>query len=571
MNRDEELSQPAGAASVDPPDLKQVKINWTPVLLAGAIACCLLLQVHLTFVQPINWDEFRFLADIHAYRRGELSSAMLTFQVHLFGWLASVGDEIQQIRFGRLVMLALEAGTLFFIWTISRRFFDNVAALFAVLSYISFSYVLQHGASFRFDPLVTSLLMGSIALLLRDRLTWGTMGMVGLALALAAMVSIKIALALPLVLAVATYRLAKAPQRRAMFLRLLFGAISSFLFLAILYWWHLSSLAIPSDDGPQQHLAASYTKMIANTPWLPSWKWFRRALFENPLHWIVLLIGIWAAAASYRRGGARALVLLAFLLPLLTITFYRNAFPYFYGFALAPAAIVFAAATNIRAVRNLILLVVFVLTAFTFVHHRNALSEDAKEQRRAVQLVHYLFPKPVPYLDRCSMIGSYPQSGTFLGTWWLENYVAAGQPVMRDVLLRSQPVFAIANSPQLKKALDGWSETKERLWLLEQDDEVLRSNYVHYSGPVWVAGKRLQISGNPTETEFLIGGEYVVESDGPIDFDGHTVSPGERLTIQPGVHRISGANGSQQILFRWAAIPALGSTSPPSELKFGRF
>ena len=69
--------------------------RWTLGLVAAAIAFCLLLQLHLVFVQPVNWDEFRFLADIHSYARGELSGALLTFQVHFFGWLKGVGNEIE--------------------------------------------------------------------------------------------------------------------------------------------------------------------------------------------------------------------------------------------------------------------------------------------------------------------------------------------------------------------------------------------------------------------------------------------------------------------------------------------
>lgn len=558
-------------AGVDQPDSAGAGDDgvWTLRLVAAAIAFCLLLQLHLVFVQPINWDEFRFLADIHTYARGELSGSLLTFQVHFFGWLTGLGNEIEQVRAGRLVMLALEAGTLAFIWMISRRFFEPAAALLAVLGYVSFSFVLQHGASFRFDPIVIFLVMGAIVLLLRDRLSWLAIAGVGLALAVATMISIKTALIVPLIVAVAVSRLADRERRRETFVRLLGAAVMSAVFLGLLYAWHVSTLAGTTSVEAQQGLSASYSKTLGDMPFFPRRQYFLRSVTENPLHWLLLLLGIAGVAGGFRKNRARALTLLAFLLPLLSVAVYRNAFPYFYAVILAPAAIFFAAAASRLDLRRILGPVALVLAAGGVLHHQQALSDSAKDQERTIEAVHAMFPQPVAYIDRCSMIASFPQAGMFLSTWWMENYVVAGKPVVRDVLLRKQPVFVIADSPFLLAALNGQPAAEMRGGFLEEDRQALQSNYVHHWGPVWVAGKVVEATPAGTEAEFLIGGHYSVESGQSVQVDGRWVAPGQSLRIGPGKHRVAAA-GTERVRFRWAHVPR-PNASVPAELEFGRF
>jgi hypothetical protein len=544
--------------------------GWTPRLIVGGIACCLLLQLHLVFTQPINWDEFRFLADVHAYSRGELSAALLTFQVHLFGWLPSVGDEIAQIHAGRLTMFALEAGTLFFIWTIALRFFEPAAPLFAALAYVSFSFVLQHGASFRFDPIVIFLVLSACALLLRDRLSWIGMALVGLALAAATMVSIKTALLLPLIVGIGLFQLAEAARRREASIRLLGAAMASALFLVVLYAWHVSTLAGASGVETQQNLGESFAKTLREIPFFPRRQYLLRSVTENPVHWLLLLLGISAVMASYRSGRARALVILAFLLPLLGVAFYRNAFPYYYAVMLAPASLLFAAAAGRRELRNIVGPLSVLLTAGAFVHHQQALSESSTDQQRIIDAVHAMFPKPLAYIDRCSMIATFPQIGMFLSTWWMENYIVAGRPVVREMLIRAQPVFVIANSPFLTAALQGRPATEMNGGFLEADRRALQSNFVHHWGPIWVAGKSIDATPTGAEAEFLVGGSYSLESSQPVRFDGRWIAPGQALRIEPGKHRIAAA-GAERVVFRWGVHLPRPKTSGPTELTFGRF
>ena len=540
-------------------------------LVLAAIACCLLLQLHLVFVQPVNWDEFRFLGDVHAYSRGELSTPLLTFQVHLFGWLIGLGNEIDQVHAARVVMLALEGGTLLLIAAVARRFFQRDAAAFAALAYVSFSFVLQHGASFRFDPIVTFLTMLAAWLLLRESLRWAAVLGAGVSLAVAAIVTIKVALALPLFVAIALYRLATSDDRRDAFVKLAAAAGSALLSLALLYAWHVSTLARTPSGAAAAGLSSSYAKALRDIPFFPRLGYFLRAFEENPLHWLLLLLGISAVIGSLRTNRARSLLLLSFLLPLLSILFYRNAFTYYYAFVMAPAAVLFAAAAARDELKPLVGLGAVLLAGGAVYHHQRALSPDAADQRRTVEAVHAMFPRPVAYIDRCSIIASFPQAGLFMSTWWFENYIAARRPVMRDLLISKHPVFVVVDSPLLSDALEGDSRSAAGAGLMPADRETLRSNYVHQWGPIWIAGKQLALARAEQQAEFLIPGGYVLEAAAPILFDAHAIVPGEIVQISAGEHMTAAQSGVQRITFRWAAARPVREKDAPRELGFGRF
>jgi hypothetical protein len=545
--------------------------GWRVWVLGASILVCFLLQLHIVVVQPVNWDEFRYLADIYAYQRGELSSRLLTFQVHVFGWLTGLGDEMQQIVVARLVMLLFETGTALSMWLIARNFFDRATSLFAPLAFLSFSFVLQHGASFRFDPMMTFLVMSCVYLVLTTRLRAPALIGIGLTLALAAMVTVKVALAVPLLLGVGAYRIAVAERRIETLGRLTAAAAAGVAFLGLLYLWHSNTLASAAPGMAQEQLSASYAKTVGEWRLLPSYRYFIRAAYENLLHWILLGTGI--VITVRRRGTDRAqrLLFLAFLFPLLSIAVYRNAFPYFYAFALAPASVLFAAAAEAKAVARLSWLVAAFWVASAVVHHQRALTSDAAEQRQVIKEVHALFPEPVPYIDRCSMISSFPQAGIFLSSWWLENYVAAGRPVMNDLLAKTQPAFILVNSPVLTQAL-GVEPSAQLKWsLLPEDRTTLQSNYVHYRGALWVAGKRFDLSAQWRPENFPISGNYLVQSTRRIRIDGQMVRPGQAVSLARGRHLISSPDGPQRAVLRWGAHLPPGGATVPREIEFGRF
>lgn len=156
-----------------------------------------------------------------------------------------------------------------------------------------------------------------------------------------------------------------------------------------------------------------------------------------------------------------------------------------------------------------------------------------------------------------------------MSSWGLEAYRNAARPIMREVLAHKHPLFVIVDSPLLSDALDG-TANPEGWRLFEADRRVLRANFVHHWGPIWVAGKQLTAQPREQEIEFLIPGLYRLEVGGPVRFDGRLLAPGAAVEIALGKHSIA-VDGRQRVTFRWGEARRLTESGVPRELRFGRF
>ena len=494
------------------------------VFIWAGLAICAALQLHLVFTQPVNWDEFRFLSDIYAYRDGSLSTVVQTFHVHLFGWLAgSFADEIDQVIAGRLVMMALEGVTLALIFRICRCFTSREAALFAVLAFLSFSFVLKHGASFRYDPIATALLTGAAAILLTSRLHWVSVISAGAAIGLAAIVTIKSVLFLPLFAGLAGWRLWKGEHRRDLLIRLTVMGLTSAGVLLLLYIGHRNSMLILDDA--QAAVAGSAQKTLGEGRLFPRYLDFARSVMANPIHWVLLVLGVVSAIRQ------RLWISLAFLLPLASLIFYRNAFPYFYGFMLAPASVFFAMAVSRLDLARFLTGLSAALTALAMMHSVLLASPALGNQRTVLAAARSIFPAQTAYVDRASMLASTPQAGFFMSSWGIENYRAAGEPLMRNAIADKGARYLIANHPQLELALSGSENV-----LLPDDAYVLHIGFIPHWGPIWVLGTQLSASNIRQQFEIFASGAYTIEGKGPVRIDGVLRQPGEVVSLDVGEH-----------------------------------
>ena len=172
-------------------------------------------------------------------------------------------------------------------------------------------------------------------------------------------------------------------------------------------------------------------------------------------------------------------------------------------------------------------------------------------QRRLVEGVHAIFPEPVPYLDRCGMISSFPRARVFMSTYILQRYRERGVPAMARIVAEDQPRFLLANVSGL--ALEQpWDtvQTYERR-LLKEDFEFLQNNFVHHWGAIWVPGKRLTLSGS-AGTPFLIAvaGPYTVESERAFTIDGVLTHHDDVIQLGAGDHV---ATGTGSVTLRYGA------------------
>lgn len=529
----------------------------------------------LVFRLNINWDEFYFLSLVHDHLRGTLTSPFQTFHVHLFAWLPAVfGDEIAQILAARAVMATLVIVDAFLLFGIGRLFLSRTGALFGLLAYLSFGYVVGHGVSFRVDPVLTTLMLVSFYAVLR----WpgNALGAVvaGVAGALATIVSIKTAFHLTTIGVVYLCLIFAADVRRpvaaaaAMFILAFAGA------LATLFAVHRLSLAALPTAGIGDFLGGSAIKMLTGQDLKRPLLYLAADYVRSLPLWALLLGGIVIARrdAAQARGRERAekLIPLALCLPVLTLLFYRNSFPYYYAVALAPGALLIGlaydrlhawSATFLEAWRRCAMTAALVATlaAMLLLGYDRYMSDQMSTQRQVIGVVHAAFPEPVPYLDGYAMLGSFPWAGFFMSSWGMQNYHAAGKAVLAERAAGTAPVLVIADSIPLAIALLGDSRRGIADYMLFPDDEqFLRGNYLRYWGPLFVAGKRIAV---PAATgvaafEILVPGTYRLDATVPLLLDGRRTSPDATVELTRGAHRLATSDGAAaDAVLRWAALP----------------
>jgi len=532
-----------------------------------------LLRYHTLHLRSIHWDEFFFLSKVYSYLRGDLTGALQTGHVHAFTWLRFVSEnEVTQIVAARTVILGLQAATCWFIFAVTKRLFDRTAGFVAVFAYLSFGYVQDHGTSFRADPIAVFLIMGAMWVLLRERR--GLVGpiLAGLGAALALMVTIKSFAYVP-VLAMAILCLRPAvPARTAIRDAMMFGA-TTVLGTVLLYLLHKGALADGNGFSATTMIAKNSVRLLGMSESSGHYDYLKWSLSKDVTIWLVMLVGLCAAAIGLLRDAPqrrRAIGLLGLAAPLLTIPFYRNAFPYYYVFALAGpivlcgggvAAIAALFGSWPRTSRAMIALIAASLVAGFGARYGHRLKDRNAVQHQLVAAVRCMFPQPVPYIDRASMIPSFPQVGFFMSTLGMQIYHAHGQPIMRKLIVSRRPVFIIANTGSLKlERPPEQARTVGRYPLLPADAALLRANYVHHWGQIWVAGKRIGIprAGKSGRFEVLIPGTYTLEAQSRVVIDGIAREPGHKVYFNQGWHTVSAEAAHarttpDEIVLRWGA------------------
>ncbi|WP_438958683.1 hypothetical protein [Porticoccus sp.] len=546
----------------------------------------LLTKLNIAALYQINWDEFYFLSKVHDYLRGDLGRSIQTFHVHFFGWLPWISvNEVNQIVVARMFMVLLQLLTAIFLYQIARQFFLKSTAFFVVISYFSVQYILLLGSDFRADPIATFLLVLSINLMLSLTASLVVPAVIGLLLALSLMITIKSAFYLPvigLLYLVSFYQ----PESRHLKLKQGFIAIFSLIgSLLMLYYLHKASIGEATGEV-QVALSESYLKTIASQTFFPRLDFFIASLKQDFVFWILVLTGllILIRAIILEKDFARIKTLQLFVLalPLLTLLFYRNAFPYYYSFMLATPALLagvcweklMSHSTGISRVISKLL-----LGFFTFVilykGFATPFNKNMHSQQEMLTVIHQLFPEPVHYIDRCSMVSSFKKEGFFMSTWGTESYREAGEPIFGDIIEEQQPKFLLANKLQLDLGLP--DEVRKKVIhpdydLLGDDLNTLRENYIPHWGKLYVAGKYLVVSkpNKYYEIKVLIEGKYTFEGGNPVILNDQKLLPGEVVFLKKGVHRAMSSEAGV-FAFRWGEHLPTPEKSPPDSYLFSGF
>lgn len=462
-----------------PPERGQAFPAASRALIAAILAVAGL-QAWLVFTKAINWDEFFHFSQVYELQQGRLTRDLQVLHARLFGWATMVpGGVIRQIEAARLAMLGCELIAAAAIAGLARRFAGTEAALIAALAWIGGGLVFLHGFSFRADPMATASLMVALWLMGTRRLSWGVVLGAGFLIGLAGMMTVKAVIYAPCFAGIAWLRLAEADNRKATLLRLvLIPAVAAIAFWLILLA-HRSGL--PVAHSAAESVGADRSRFFA-AGLFPQRLYMVKQLVLGP----VLTLAVLAAPLGWKgRSRAERIALAGLLLPILTLVLYRNAWPYYYTFLMAPLAVsaapLFAALRQRCSTGILIALLLAGPLLMTAAEPREVLPR----QEATIAALRQVDPRPVGYLSWSGMVSDYPRVVDFLTSGvGVNQYYRTGNPRIAKAIAEGRLRFIIADHPVIALALEGKPLPET---LLPADVAAMRAGFVHWSGDVWLA------------------------------------------------------------------------------------
>jgi len=283
-------------------------------------------------------------------------------------------------------------------------------------------------------------------------------------------------------------------------------------------------------------------------------------------YWLALAYGLkvvtQAIIGKQEISRNSAIILAAMILPLCSVLFYRNAFPYFYSFILAPASILCGVAWDAlswkdkkskEAIGVASFILFYMLASILYNGLVIPQRKSLDRQYQLLEVVHKAFPSPTPYFDRCSMVSSYSQVGFLMSTWGIESYTHRKKPILKQTIQNNNPPFFIANVGSLDIEKQTSLQSYKQYELLETDLHALTDNYIHHWGELYVAGKHFNLSEAKPEASFFIQiqGVYTLESSSTALMNGRRLNPGESIYLAQGSHVIQALELPRKYTLRW--------------------
>lgn len=489
----------------------------------------LLFAIHVSMAlgRSINWDEFWFYNQIQVVARREFIQPLQTIHTRFFApWLPNLpGSEIDHILIARFFMLACLAVTSASIYAIVVAFSTGRTALLVTAAYLGAGFVLQHGTSFRVDPIVTAFLSVGLAIAARTRLSIPAIIALGLTIGIAAMVTIKMVLWAPAFAGMALWRWQDEGWDWRYPLRWLgAGGIALLVFggLYLLHGTGGNEAAAASASGTLNRSAGKMFGFLSS----PNLDMALKAITTGlPLAIMAALVPWKALAIDVNR--TRRIAILAMWLPALTPLYYYNSYPYFFAFILPPVAITCAfvlpmfvdryGQTLVAAAIAGSALMVWTVDARGITHH----------QRQLNTAVHQSFPEPVRYFDCCGMIATFTKENDFRTSWGIEKYLRANRPTLLE-RMREVPVPLLLDNKREFAGADGIVNART---LHPEDAAALANTYIRLWGDIFVAGRKLPPAAM-SEWEVLVPGAYRI--DGMITINGNVHADGTVVELPRG-------------------------------------
>ena len=311
--------------------------------------------------------------------------------------------------------------------------------------------------------------------------------------------------------------------------------------------------------------------MLLEDGLFPRYEVLRLAALQNPITWVFTAAGVALALAALRRPAARrtSLLLLLLALPLASIAFYANAWPYAY-IVLMPTACLLAGLGFQRFLdggdaRRVPAALCLTLAALPLMLSAWSLRADQQaSQKQVLAIVHDLFDAPVAYIDKGGMVSSFPRQPVFLSRWGMKAYREAGNPVFARYIAKAHPPLLIVNTA----LLDVWDEASPAhhpdFGLLAEDIAALRATYTHYWGEIYLAGRHWRglAPSTPLSFNIAIPGDYTLLSQGPAIIDGRRHAANATVRLAAGPHTLTPTTPEPDLRLLWGRDTEIPPEAP---------
>lgn len=554
-----------GAAASTPPDTASLETLprrpdfsrsslYFPALL---FVVCLAAQLFLVIFKSFNWDEFLHFSQVYQLRARTMSLPFQTVHLRSLWWAPETADNlVGQMRAARLLIWSMHLFTLVMIYGVARQFTSASNAFFASFAYLTAGYVFTHAFAIRGDPFVTATLMAGLFLMARGSLGWTTAILVGALIGLAGMLSFKAAFYAPCFVGLAWLKYRETPERLQFLSKLVVLVFAALLSFAAVYLSHTSTLAeVAKNPGGKSFFSVLSRWLTSDMPFAGH---IGAAVLHAPLFFLLVLI----APFAWKKVGLRAdaqLALAGFILPLLALLIYRNTFPYFFVFILAPLAIAIAPVLGMVRNRYGNVLVALLLGANGLALAAFEPRDVIARQQALIDYVHAEWPESTAYLDYSDMIADYPRILKHLTSGnGIRLYHELGDPVVAREINRGNVPFIIANHEVLLAALEGRAIPET---FLPADLAAMKGNYVRQWGVLWREGKQVPAGTEPFEFHLRRGGVFVLDGT-TLAIDGVTVAHGMKIELDGGRHSVIGKRDAASTLWRGDRLPAIPPDVP---------
>ena len=528
-----------------PEALKEAPKDHSRLVLA-ALAVIALVQFHFAFTRTINWDEFYFYGQIVDFTQGEALRPLQTLHVQLFSWLPGVAATgVDGIVIGRLVMWLCALITAACVAAIAGKFASREHALMAALVWLAAGFTMQHGWSFRTDPLAAMCVAGGLAALARARLSALWIAIAGVLIGTAGMVTLKAILFLPAFAGLAWLRWSEGQFSIAQTIRIAAIPFAAALAFGAIYALHGASLGDAAAST-----ASSYAGNVSGSMLFAGWPIYLHFAVKAA---ILSIAAVGAIAVTFamllKRPRDEAIALAGLLAPLAALLIYRNTLPYLYPMMLAP--VIAASVVGIAAIAKRYSLRLLILyTAISGIVVWMVDGPSHQDKQRDIQLAaNEIFEEPVGYFDFPDMLSDHTKANGFLTRWGIESTYSRGAGYFRTKLSEQTVPLLLTAEPEGNPTLSAiMQELPQQVRFHEEEREVLRATYREFWGPFWLAGREVE-AGAQVQYEVLVPGPYTITGDGLL-LDGEALSAGAVVELERGMTSLSN-EGTQPAGIIW--------------------